>query len=437
MRSIAATSSDPGKKCAPVGFKVQIPSNARDLLVGQTLHGISGHFYVLSVLGMGGMSVVYKAKNLENKRIIAVKTLRMQALADDMAIKRFKREAQTLTYLNHPNIIRIYDFGNSRKGQPFFVMEFLTGKSLSQILKEDDVLTPDRALRIFYKVLDAVEQAHGQGLIHRDLKPGNIMLIRRRDGSDAIKVVDFGIARFEEEAQRLTRMGEVWGSPIYMSPEQCMGTQLDARSDIYSLGIVMYEALTGEVPFLGKNYVETMSKQINEPPPPFKTARPDLTIPQSLEKIVMKALNKEPDRRYQIVSDMKKDVADALADSEPPRQHQSFGKAAPAHDDAKTDSEASRTGATRSSSRLRSYSGGELPKRGRSASFDRYQETPSLGSLVVKVVVFALLIGLGLGIIVSGVRFFQEVEKVKQKNNAVNKGQNNSHSSESKEPVPF
>ncbi len=291
----------------PGMYQIRIPSNFRDMLVGQWLKGI-GRYYVLQTLGMGGMSVVYKAKHLDSNKIYAVKTLRMQAAGDELTVKRFQREAETLTYLNHPNIVRIHDYGKTTKKQPFFIMDFLTGDSLNDVLKKEKLISYERVQTIFMQVLAAVAHAHKTGLVHRDLKPGNIMLLKTRQQSDFVKVVDFGIAKFEEEAQKLTRMGEVWGSPIYMSPEQCMGGQLDQRADIYSLGIVMYEALTGEVPFFGKNYVETMSKQIGEPARPPSQANPRVKIPEKLERIIMRALEKEPNKRYQRVEEMLDDL---------------------------------------------------------------------------------------------------------------------------------
>lgn len=290
-------------------FRVHIPKDALDLLVGQLL---GGRYYVLSVLGYGGMSVVYKSKDRSTQKILAIKTLRMQGLSDELTVKRFQREAKTLTYLHHPNIVQIYDYGTTRLGQPFFVMDYYTGIDLAHVLIERQQLDVDRFGRIFFQVIDAIDHAHSKTLIHRDLKPGNIMLIDNRESREFIKVVDFGIAKFEEEAQRLTRMGEVWGSPIYMSPEQCMGAPIDARSDVYSLGIVMYEALMGRVPFWGKNYVETMKMQIGEPPPPFKEIRPDLQIAAKLEAVIMKAIQKEPDKRYQTIADLRKDLEKAL-----------------------------------------------------------------------------------------------------------------------------
>ncbi len=291
-------------------FRVARPDNAQDLLVGMTL---ASKYYVLSVLGYGGMSVVYKGKQLGKSRIVAVKTLRVQGLSDERTVKRFQREAELLSHLNHPRIVQVSHYGTTVRGQPYFVMDYLTGVNLSDLLKQQGALPAVRVKDIFSQVCGAVDHAHRCGVVHRDLKPGNIMLIGRDENGDMVKVVDFGIARFEEEAQRLTRMGEVWGSPIYMSPEQCTGAQLDARSDIYSIGICMYEALTGRVPYLGKNYVETMSLQIMADPKPFAQICPGVLFPPDLERVVRKTLEKEPDRRYQTMGELRADLEQALS----------------------------------------------------------------------------------------------------------------------------
>jgi serine/threonine-protein kinase len=268
----------------PPLYRIQIPNDFRDLLVGATL---GGRYWVLSVIGRGGMSVVYKAKVKDTGKIVAVKTLRTAGMTDDMVVKRFQREAELLSRLNHPRIVNLHAYGSSAKGQPYFVMDYLVGENLTDLLARENHLEPERFQDVFVQVCAAIEHAHRQGAIHRDIKPGNIMLTRQGTTNDYVKVVDFGIAKMAEEAQRLTRMGEVWGSPIYMSPEQCMGAPVDARSDIYSLGIVMYESLTGKVPFLGRNYADTMTKQISDDPAPFAQIRPDLKIPASLERIAI------------------------------------------------------------------------------------------------------------------------------------------------------
>lgn len=294
----------------PPLYRVKVPSNFKDILVGATL---GNRYWVLSVIGKGGMSVVYRAKTKDTGKVVAVKTLRTQGLTDEMLVKRFQREAELLSRLNHPRIVNLHAYGTSARGQPYFVMDFLRGENLTDVLKAEDHLAPERFQDIFVQVCAAIEHAHKHNAIHRDIKPGNIMLTRQGRTVDYVKIVDFGIAMISEEAQRLTRMGEVWGSPIYMSPEQCMGATVDLRSDIYSLGIVMFESLTGRVPFLGRNYADTMGKQISEAPPNLSEVRPDLTIPANFEKIIHKAMAKQPDDRYQTLTQMRKDLEAALS----------------------------------------------------------------------------------------------------------------------------
>ncbi|MBP7860354.1 serine/threonine protein kinase [bacterium] len=291
-------------------YRVKIPANRQDLLVGQVL---SKKYYVLSLLGQGGMNLVYKAKDLQTNKIVAVKALRTDGLSDQSVVTRFQREVQVLNRLNHPRIVGVHDYGTSKRGQPFFVMDYLEGKSLNQVLRKDGRLSVERFQDVFVQVAAAIQHAHKHGAIHRDLKPGNIMLVKLGNTEDYVKIVDFGIAKLVEEASKLTRMGEVWGSPIYMSPEQATGINTDERTDIYSLGIVMYEALTGEVPFLGKNYVETLSKQISEPPLPFDELCPEFQIPRVFERIIFKALEKAPEARYQTMTELKHDLERALS----------------------------------------------------------------------------------------------------------------------------
>ncbi len=293
-----------------VGYRVRKPKDKRDLLVGTVL---KDRYFVLSIIGKGGMSLVYKAKDLSTGKVVAVKALRTQGLGDETIVKRFKQEAEVLHRLNHPRIVSVYDYGTSRIGQPYFIMDYLVGVSLSQVLRKQGPLNLGRFQDIFVQIAAAVSHAHKHKAIHRDLKPGNIMLVEMGDTADYVKIVDFGIAKLAEDASKLTRLGEVWGSPIYMSPEQGMGTKIDTRTDIYSLGIVMYEALTGDVPFLGKNYVETMTKQMSEAPAPFSEVAGHLNIPASLEMIVFKALQKSPDDRYQTMADLKADLEKALS----------------------------------------------------------------------------------------------------------------------------
>jgi len=280
---------------------------------------IADKYQVLSVLGTGGMGIVYLARHETMQSNVAIKMLRAQFVGDSSSVKRFNHEAIATRRLSHPNVITTYDHGLTPQGQPYIVMEVLQGKSLADEIKKLKQISVDRVIHIFSQACDAIEHAHKQGILHRDLKPGNIMLIDFNEDPDFVKVVDFGVAKFmptpqaaNVEIQSLTQAGEVCGSPVYMSPEQCLGQDLDRRADVYSMGVVLYEALTGKLPLLGKNMMETMSKHINLAPPSFKEVRPDLYIPEKIEQAVMRALSKQPDARQPNMAMLKQELQFAV-----------------------------------------------------------------------------------------------------------------------------
>jgi len=286
---------------------------ARDPMIGTCL---MGKYDIIDVIGHGGMGVVYKGRQVLMERIVAIKMLQSQHIADSMSVKRFHQEGKASSKLNHPHVITVYDFGvTPGSGQPFIVMDFLLGVSLSDLIKAEGQLGVERSIKILCQSTDALDHAHRMGVIHRDLKPSNIMLIDYEDEKDYVKVVDFGVAKLITaggEQQKLTQMGEVCGSPVYMSPEQVQGLELDLRSDIYSMGVVIYETLTGRLPILGKTMVETMSKHITEMPPRFGEIRPDLYIPERLEAVVFKALAKDPADRQQTMAELTRDLDTAI-----------------------------------------------------------------------------------------------------------------------------
>ncbi len=267
---------------------------------------VDGKFEILGLLGllgMGGMSVVYKARHVTLDRVVALKVLQGHVMAKQISIQRFQREAATASALQHKNIIEVLAFGIF-DDQPFMALEFLEGESLSDLLKNQGRFAVERAVPIFAQICDALNHAHEHGVVHRDLKPSNVMLI---GSGESVKLVDFGIAKVLHESgaqqQKLTQTGQVFGSPFYMSPEQCQGNVIDARSDIYSMGCLMYEVLTGQPPFVGNTVLETMSKHLGEEPSDI-----DL-VSQDLNKVLRRALAKDPSARFQTISEVKSALA--------------------------------------------------------------------------------------------------------------------------------
>lgn len=277
-------------------------------LVGHTL---SERYVLLALIGKGGMSAVYKAKDIKLNKPLAVKVLLPHLMANPISHQRFQVEAQAASSLSHPNLIVTHDFGVTPDGRPYLVMELLEGLSLAELLKDEGRLPLERAVPIFIQICDALAHAHAKGVLHRDLKPSNVMISPTSGGIDFVRLLDFGIAKVMPqegaESMGLTRTGEVFGSPNYMSPEQCTGAKVDPRADIYSMGCLMYEVLCGQPPLVGENIMETLLKQMNDPPPDFKTVNPDLIVPQQMELIIFKALAKNPNERYQ--------SADALSEA--------------------------------------------------------------------------------------------------------------------------
>jgi serine/threonine-protein kinase len=274
---------------------------------------LGGRFQIEEVLGSGGMSVVYKATQLAVNRHVAIKTLRLQMDSKPIYRDRFQREISLLCALNHPHIVTVYDCVIGPDDQPYVVMDYLRGKSLEQLIKGDGAMPVERCARIAVQVLSALDHAHRKGVIHRDLKPGNIVLMD--DETDFVKVVDFGLAKLNHDNRKLTQSGELWGSPPYMSPEQAMGKPEDERSDLYSLGAVLYEMLTGVDPFhYAVSVFELIQAHAKSEPPPIVEANAMVSIPPKLEQVIFKAMAKDPADRFQTAADMLSAVAEACSD---------------------------------------------------------------------------------------------------------------------------
>ncbi len=266
-----------------------------------------GKFKILAQLGEGGAGAVYKAEQKDLNRIVALKVLKAQANESSEDFARFAQESKILAELRHENIISIYSIGfDEQTNQAYLAMEFLDGKSLRQILIERSKLSLASTLKIAIQIAQAVSFAHKKGVVHRDLKPENIMVLNSQD-EELVKVLDFGLARIlnknEATIQKLTQTGELLGSVVYMSPEQCAGLATDQRSDIYSLACIVYECLTGKPPFDPGNPIGLLYKHINEMPEKFVDTRSKQTFPIDIERIVFKAMQKDPNKRFQTMAD--------------------------------------------------------------------------------------------------------------------------------------
>ena len=287
------------------------PVTVPDPLVGTVF---AEKYEIMSILGKGGMSQVYKARHKFMDRIVAVKVLLEHLVTDAAAVQRFQQESKAASTLNHQNIVTVYDFGQTPNGQAYFVMDCLEGKSLSDVIEEEGRLDVSRALEIFQQICDGLDHAHQKGIIHRDLKPNNIVLLPDEQGRESVRIVDFGIAKIIGDGspqQRLTQTGEIFGSPFYMSPEQCQGFTLDTRSDLYSLGCLMFETLTGVPPQMGDTFVQTALKHINDPPPSFTVVSPNANVPRQVEYVIQRCLEKSPKERFATAAEVKQALLDA------------------------------------------------------------------------------------------------------------------------------
>lgn len=309
----AATASSAGTRYT--GGEGDPRGTPHEDLVGTTL---LDRYAVTRQIGQGGMGAVYEATHTLIGKRVAVKVLLDKYARKGQVVARLEQEARLASSIGHEHIIDITDFGTTLDGRTFVVMEFLDGESLSELLGREGPLPEARILRIATQIASALGAAHAKGIIHRDVKPENVFVLRRND-RDFIKVVDFGISKSmrtsdtgEDESPRLTQTGMVLGTPLYMSPEQARGhDELDHRIDIYALGVIMYELATGHVPFSGSNYLAIISQVLNQPPPSPRAERPDLS--EEFEAIILKSLAKDRDDRYASSAELLADLS-ALAD---------------------------------------------------------------------------------------------------------------------------
>ena len=275
---------------------------------GSSLVGtvISGRYKVESLLGAGGMGSVYLVEHTHMHKRYALKILNSQTAQNPEMVARFEREAMAAAHIEHPNVTVAIDFGKAEDGAFFLVLEYLKGRRLRDVM-DSGPLELRRAIHIIRQVASALERSHELGVIHRDLKPENIMLVSRQGDPDFVKVLDFGLAKVttgmlapggDVKGQAITKHGSVFGTPKYMAPEQCVGGSMDARTDLYALGLIMYEMLTGVHPFTGKDNFRLIMHQLNTPTPPIKTVAPSASVPASLEAVIMRLTEKDPEKRY-------------------------------------------------------------------------------------------------------------------------------------------
>ena len=281
----------------------EVLQSVDDPLVGQTL---AEKYFIERLIKRGGMGAVYLGKHVLMDKTVAIKVLRPSLAGDDMIVARFSREAKAASRISHPHAVSVTDFGEAESGVVFLVMEYLDGRTLKDIIRSEGPMPLSRAVEITRQVSGALDAAHQQGVVHRDLKSDNIML-SQTNGGDWAKVLDFGIAKIQQpEGVRdhdITAPNLVIGTPQYMSPEQCSQTgPIDARSDVYSLGIIVFEMLAGRVPFTGESPTVIMMKQVQDPPPPILKTRPDL--PASVDSLIERALAKEPAERFQTAGEL-------------------------------------------------------------------------------------------------------------------------------------
>lgn len=280
-----------------------------DPLVGQTL---ADKYRIEELINEGGMGAVYRGTHVLMDKTVAVKVLHPALAADDKIVARFSREARAASRISHPHALNVTDFGESGNGTVFLVMEYLKGETLKEVVHSDSPMPLSRVVEIIRQICGALEAAHGEGVVHRDLKSDNIMLLDV-GGGDWAKVLDFGIAKITEKVGQdpaLTAPNLIIGTPQYMSPEQCsQAAEIDSRSDIYSLGVILYEMLVGHVPFTGESPTAIMMKHLQEPPPSVLEERKDL--PAAVGRVVTRALAKRPEDRFQTVSELAEELTAA------------------------------------------------------------------------------------------------------------------------------
>jgi hypothetical protein len=307
--------SAPGKAITIMPEKSMPPTEPKTgLQQVAALLDLPPRYELLEEKDSGGMGTVYRGLDSTTGEGVAVKVMHPQHSSNKTHVQRFLLEAKASSSLQHPNIVLLKDFGITDRSSAYLVMEWLDGKDMDRVLKKVGTFDLNRFIRIFSQIANALEHSHSKGIIHRDIKPSNIFLVEREGKDDFVKIVDFGLAKMiavdDEDSQlHLTQTGDTVGSPMFMSPEQCSGKKLDPRSDIYSLGCVMYSALVGRAPFLADNAGQLFYKQMYEMPPRPTSLNPNLEMPPVLEPLLFKILQKDPAKRHQSMAEVESEIS--------------------------------------------------------------------------------------------------------------------------------
>ncbi len=288
-----------------------VAQSTADPLIGTTL---GGRYQIIRRIGEGGMGIVYEAQHVVIQKPVAVKVLRDDSAGRPENVARFRQEAISASRIGHENIIDISDFGQTPQGYHYFVMEMLKGEDLADVLEREQALDIPRAVNITLQCCRALGAAHAKGIVHRDMKPENIFLTKRTNNTDFVKIVDFGIAKMNDletsgPGRKLTKTGMIFGTPEYMSPEQAGGKPLDHRVDIYALGLILYEMVTGSVPFTGDNFMGILTQHMFEKPPPLKQINATRDYDPDLEAVIFRAIAKERDKRFTTMEEFADDLS--------------------------------------------------------------------------------------------------------------------------------
>lgn len=323
------------KKVCPIckteygGGEVFCPVDAARLVTHSQMHaepegddplvGLSFDKYkVISRIGEGGMGLVYEAEHTVIEKRVAMKILREDFSRRPEVVERFRQEAKSASRIGHENIVDISDFGTTPHGSSYFVMEYLDGEDLANVLAREGTLSTERIAHILLQCCRALGAAHAKGIVHRDIKPENVFLVSRGKKRDFVKIVDFGIAKMSDietegaPGRKLTKTGMIFGTPEYMSPEQAAGKALDHRVDVYALGVILFEGLTGRVPFVGDSFMGILTQHMFEEPPPLREVNPRVSTSAEMEMVIYKALAKDPDQRYGSMQELEDAITEAL-----------------------------------------------------------------------------------------------------------------------------